>query len=106
MAALIHDGETVASVIYNFLTDVLYTANAGSGAFKNGERLQVNEKRTSGNLLLYSFTSAMAIGQFSGPIISGWLTQIYGFDRACSILALFIIGSGVLYAPMLLLKPE
>lgn len=56
MAALIDDGEAIASVIYNFLTDDLYTANIGSGAFKNGERLQVNETRNPGNLLLYSFS--------------------------------------------------
>lgn len=41
MAALIHDGETVASVIYNPSTDDMYTAQKGLGAYKNGQRLDL-----------------------------------------------------------------
>jgi fructose-1,6-bisphosphatase/inositol monophosphatase family enzyme len=41
MAALIEDGETIASVIYNFTTDDMYTARKGHGAFKNSKRLDI-----------------------------------------------------------------
>lgn len=41
MAGLVVDGETVAGVIYQFVTDDLYTAVKGRGAYKNGERIAV-----------------------------------------------------------------
>lgn len=41
MAGLVVDGETVAAVIYQFVTDDLYTARKGMGAYKNGERIAV-----------------------------------------------------------------
>lgn len=41
MAGLVVDGITVASVIYQFATDDLYTAVRGEGAYKNGERIYV-----------------------------------------------------------------
>lgn len=41
MAALIEDGETIASVIYNFTTDVMYVARKGHGATRNGEKLDL-----------------------------------------------------------------
>ncbi len=56
MAALIHDGETVASVIYDFVRDHLYTAIKGEGAYKNGRKIALNTDRGEGNWLLYSFS--------------------------------------------------
>lgn len=41
MAALVHNGETVASVIYNPSTGDMYTARKGLGAYKNGQRLDL-----------------------------------------------------------------
>ena len=41
MAGLIVNGEIVASVIYHFATDELFTALKGQGAYKNGERIFV-----------------------------------------------------------------
>lgn len=41
MAGLVVDGKTVASVIYQFPTDDLYTAIRGEGAYLNGERIFV-----------------------------------------------------------------
>ena len=41
MAAMIHNGETVASIIYNPTEDAMYTAFRGEGAFKNGEMLSL-----------------------------------------------------------------
>ena len=41
MAALIRDGETIASIIYNPSTNDMYTAQKGRGAYKNGVRLDL-----------------------------------------------------------------
>jgi len=43
MAGLVVDGEIVASVIYHFVADELYTAFKGQGAYKNGERIFVKD---------------------------------------------------------------
>jgi fructose-1,6-bisphosphatase/inositol monophosphatase family enzyme len=48
MAALIHQGETVASLIYNPSTDVMYKAQKGGGAFRNGEKLELAKLRMPG----------------------------------------------------------
>lgn len=41
MAALIENGETVASIIYNPSTDDMYTAQKGMGAYKNGAKIDI-----------------------------------------------------------------
>jgi myo-inositol-1(or 4)-monophosphatase len=41
MAGLVVEGVTVASVIYQFVTDELFTAIRGEGAYRNGERIFV-----------------------------------------------------------------
>ncbi|KAM3143694.1 hypothetical protein pb186bvf_004190 [Paramecium bursaria] len=46
-------------------------------------------------------TSGMALGQLSGPIISGHLDQIFGFERTCSIIGFVLIFSGIIYIPVL-----
>jgi hypothetical protein len=46
----------------------------------------------------------MALGQLTGPIVSGNAADIFGFDRACALLGLFLIGLGILYIPMLFIK--
>lgn len=56
MAALVHDGVVIASVIYDFVNDVLYTALKGKGAYKNGEQIHINTTREPGNLFIYSMT--------------------------------------------------
>ena len=43
MAALVFDGEVIASVIYHFTDDELFTAQKGHGAYKNGKRLHVRD---------------------------------------------------------------
>lgn len=44
MAALIDDGDVVATVIYDFVHDVLYTALRGEGAYRDGQRLSVAQR--------------------------------------------------------------
>jgi myo-inositol-1(or 4)-monophosphatase len=47
MAGLVVNGEIVASVIYHFASDELYTAFKGQGAYKNGERIFVKDTASS-----------------------------------------------------------
>jgi fructose-1,6-bisphosphatase/inositol monophosphatase family enzyme len=57
MAALIDGGQSVAAVIYDFVNDVLYTAVKDEGAYKNQQRMHIDNVRKSGNLSAYSLTS-------------------------------------------------
>jgi myo-inositol-1(or 4)-monophosphatase len=56
MGALVHEGVVIASVIYDFVHDDLYTALKGKGAFKNGQRIYINTSRKEGELFFYSMT--------------------------------------------------
>jgi myo-inositol-1(or 4)-monophosphatase len=51
MAGLVVDGITVASVIYQFATDDLYTAVRGEGAYKNGERIYVKNTKLNDSIV-------------------------------------------------------
>lgn len=51
MAGLVVDGVTVASVIYQFATDDLYTAIRGEGAYKNGERIYVSNTELDNSIV-------------------------------------------------------
>lgn len=53
MAALVHNGVVVAAVIYDFVHDALYTATKGGGAFKNGQKIEVNTRRRAGDIVVY-----------------------------------------------------
>lgn len=44
MVALIEDGKTVFSAIYDFIADRMYSAEKGGGAFVNGEPLRVSNR--------------------------------------------------------------
>lgn len=44
MLALIEEGKPQFSAIYNFVTDELYHAERGKGAYRNGERIFVSER--------------------------------------------------------------
>jgi myo-inositol-1(or 4)-monophosphatase len=41
MAALLHDGNVIASIIYDPTSDSMYTAQMGKGAFRNSERINL-----------------------------------------------------------------
>jgi myo-inositol-1(or 4)-monophosphatase len=56
MAALIHEGTTIAAVVYDFVLDVVYTAQLGKGAYKNDIRITINPRRRDDNLVIYVFT--------------------------------------------------
>lgn len=50
--ALMAGGELVAGVIHNPMTDELFTAVAGAGAFRNGCRLSVSDRQPLSSALL------------------------------------------------------
>ncbi|CAH2030305.1 inositol monophosphatase family protein [Trichlorobacter ammonificans] len=50
--ALERDGELAVGVIYNPMTDELFTATAGGGAFMNGRRLTVSQRAPLAGALL------------------------------------------------------
>lgn len=51
MAGLVVDGEIVASVIFQFATNDLYTAVKGEGAYKNGEKISVKNTDLNNSLV-------------------------------------------------------
>lgn len=59
MAALVHNGHTIAAVIYDFVNDELYTAVKGQGAFKDGVRLSVAMHRQVDDSVVYSFSRSL-----------------------------------------------
>ncbi len=44
MVTLVDNGEPVFTLIYKFVTDELYEASKGGGAYLNGQRLQVSQR--------------------------------------------------------------
>ncbi len=53
MVALIEDGKVTFSVIYDFVNDTMYHAVLGGGAYKNGERIYVNERDSVGAYITF-----------------------------------------------------
>ncbi len=66
MAGLVVDGVTVASIIYQFTTDELYTALKGKGAYRNGEKISVKNTELNNSLI------------FSGSFVYQNLHSIFG----------------------------
>lgn len=54
MAGLVVDGEIVASVIYRFVTDELFTAVRGEGAYKNGQSIAVKNTELDDSIVFAS----------------------------------------------------
>jgi ABC-type bacteriocin/lantibiotic exporter with double-glycine peptidase domain len=46
----------------------------------------------------------MSIGQLIGPIVSGLITDKVGFERACALLGLLLMGLAIIYFPMCFLS--
>jgi len=53
MLALIEDGQVNFAVIYDFINDVVYHAERGKGAYKNGERIHVSEQPVTQSYIAY-----------------------------------------------------
>lgn len=69
MAGLVINGEIVASVIYHFASDELYTARKGEGAYKNGQQIFVKDTAANDS---YVFTDAYSYKN---------IYQYYGSDN-------------------------
>lgn len=48
--AVVENQETVQGIVYNFLTDELFTAEKGKGAYLNGKKIQATERGLAGTL--------------------------------------------------------
>ena len=81
MAGLVVDGEIVASVIFQFPTNDLYTATKGGGAYKNGKRISVKNTELNNSLVfagsfayknLYPLFQPYKIGMFAPLGASGY----------------------------------
>jgi myo-inositol-1(or 4)-monophosphatase len=53
MVARIENDQVVFSAIYDFIHDVMYHAEKGSGAFKNGEPIRVSERPVSASVISF-----------------------------------------------------
>lgn len=67
MAALVVDGEVVASVLYRFVQDEMFTAVKGEGAFKNDQRLHVNERMLSDSYVFADSPSYRNLYSYYAP---------------------------------------
>ncbi|MDB5176842.1 MAG: inositol monophosphatase, monophosphatase [Candidatus Saccharibacteria bacterium] len=81
MAALIADGDIVASVIYDFVNDELFTARRGEGAFKNGQPIRVADEPLDNSMVfsgsfayknLYHLLQPHGIGVYAPIGASGY----------------------------------
>lgn len=53
MVALIEHGEVVFSAIYNFVTDTLFLAEKGKGAWENNTQIHVSDRSIKGALIKF-----------------------------------------------------
>lgn len=65
MAGLVVDGQTVAAVIYHFVTDDLYTARIGKGAYRNGQRISIKNRPLAESIV---YTGPFGYNNFYGVI--------------------------------------
>ncbi len=81
MAGLVVDGVTVASIIYQFPTDELFTAFKGEGAYRNDEKITIKNTELNNSLVfagsfvyknLYTVFAPFNIGLFAPLGASGY----------------------------------
>lgn len=53
MLALIEDSEVVFSVIYHFITDVVFWAEKGKGAYRDDERIYVSHRKLKNSYICF-----------------------------------------------------
>lgn len=103
MLALIEDGVVTMSFIYDFITDQMYTAQRGKGAYCNGESISVSSRPTRSSYMFFhaldpahvtAFDAkysalrfyasgaefiAVATGKFEARVITGDHSQTHDF---------------------------
>ena len=55
MLALIDKGEVVFSIIYDFINDDIYHAELNKGAYKNGEKISVSDRKLQQAYMFYEY---------------------------------------------------
>lgn len=53
MVALIENGQVIFSAIYDFVNDIMYHAERGKGAYKNGEAIRVSDRPFGSSYMFY-----------------------------------------------------
>lgn len=88
MAALIIGDQPVMSVIYNFFEDVLYTAVAGQGAYRNDVKIQVSNRTVADSFVdNLSSSTYTQLRSMLGPIGIRLLQPLGAAGRSFSLLA-------------------
>ncbi|MDB5183917.1 MAG: inositol monophosphatase, monophosphatase, partial [Candidatus Saccharibacteria bacterium] len=81
MAALVDDNEIVASVLYDFVNDELFTAKKGQGAFKNDKPISIADEPLDNSIVfsgshayknIYPLLQPHGIGMFAPIGASGY----------------------------------
>jgi myo-inositol-1(or 4)-monophosphatase len=72
--ALERNGQIVAGVVYNPVTDELYTAEKGAGAYLNDRRLRVSARRDIADAVIGTGVPHLGIGDHAGYM--GELRQV------------------------------
>jgi predicted MFS family arabinose efflux permease len=62
------------------------------------------QQATSASLSSAVMNSAILVGDLVGPIIGGTMSRLFGFPRACSIAACFMLINTLLLLPLVVQK--
>ncbi|GAA3409383.1 inositol monophosphatase family protein [Paenibacillus hodogayensis] len=96
---IVKDGVPVAGVVYNPLTDEMFTARLNGGAYVNGERIQVGSEAALGDALLATGFQASEWRPGSGVVEQ--IGRVVGTSRSMRIMGaasldLCMVASGKL----------
>lgn len=78
--ALVYKGESIIGVVYDPFTDNMYYASKGNGAYKNNERISVNE---------YKFSDMQSVSNFDM-----WSTAEYDMYKVIEKLNTYFVSIG------------
>lgn len=87
MAALIHDGEPVVSIIYNFVNDEMFTAIKGAGAYKNGIPIRVSDRMADRSLVYVESKEFSLVRDYAKPYGITCLTAVYSAGHFFTLVA-------------------
>jgi len=89
MISLIHEGQVVLSAIYDFVRNKMYWAQRGSGAYCNGNKLQVSQRTWEHSSLMFE-TKNESFAQF----FMKELRERYAFKYSCAGYEYALVASG------------
>lgn len=117
MLSLIDNGQVTAAVIYNFMTDEMFTAEKGKGAFLNGKPIHVSTRPLNKSYLaiesrvpdpedVESFLALRRTGCFVHTVSAGFEFSLVAAGRLDGRVTIRGLGSDWDYAPGSLLVTE